>query len=124
MSHVRCRTATGSAAPATGPCGHSMSDPAGHCPPPTVAEDVSFFHEGGVRHARVRMRKRKDLKIRRGKQVDVVVAGGGFDALDSCKVSDVATSKTGTHGHAPPETAPAASSSKWSSRCMDSHYKL
>ena len=46
--------------------------------------DVSFFCEkgGDVRHARVRMRKRKDLKVLRGKQVEVVLAGGGacFDS--------------------------------------------
>ena len=47
-----------------------------------MASDVTPFEEGGVWHARVRMRKRKDLRILRGKQVDVVVAGGGshFDA--------------------------------------------
>jgi hypothetical protein len=46
--------------------------------------DVSFFTEAGgsTRHARVRMRKRKDLKVLRGKQAEVVLAGGGacFDA--------------------------------------------
>ena len=49
-----------------------------------TAKDVKFFFSDGVRHARVRMRKRKDLKILRGKQVDVVIAGGGahFDAAE------------------------------------------
>ena len=49
-----------------------------------VPRDVTPFCEGGVWHARVRMRKRKDLRILRGKQVDVVIAGGGahFDAAD------------------------------------------
>ena len=47
-----------------------------------MALDVTPFEEGGMWHARVRMRKRKDLRILRGKQVDVVIAGGGshFDA--------------------------------------------
>ena len=46
-----------------------------------TASDVEFFFESGVRHARVRMRKRKDL---RGKHALVVVAGGGsiIDAAD------------------------------------------
>ena len=45
--------------------------------------DVSVFEEGGVRHAQVRMRKRKDLKVLRGKQALVIVSGGGtcFDAV-------------------------------------------
>jgi hypothetical protein len=41
-----------------------------------VPADVAFFDRGGVRHARVRMRKRKDLRVLRGKQVEVVLAGG------------------------------------------------
>ena len=47
-----------------------------------MASDVTPFQDGGMWHARVRMRKRKDLRILRGKQVDVVIAGGGshFDA--------------------------------------------
>lgn len=49
-----------------------------------MASDVKFFFSGGVRHARVRMRKRKDLRILRGKHAQVVIAGGGsvFDAAD------------------------------------------
>jgi hypothetical protein len=50
-----------------------------------TAADVTFFFREGVRHARVRMRKRKDLRILRGKQAVVVIAGGGighFDAAD------------------------------------------
>ena len=39
--------------------------------------DVSFFYRGGVRHARVRMRKRKDLRLLRGKHHTVVLGGGG-----------------------------------------------
>ena len=48
------------------------------------ASDVTFFFSKGVRHARVRMRKRKDLKILRGKHAVVIIAGGGahFDAAD------------------------------------------
>ena len=38
-------------------------------------QDVKFFEQGGRRHARVRMRKRKDLRVLRGKQTVVVVAG-------------------------------------------------
>ena len=47
-----------------------------------TVHDVAFFVRGGVRHARVRMRKRKDLRVLRGKQALVVIAGGGwhFDA--------------------------------------------
>jgi hypothetical protein len=46
--------------------------------------DVDFFFVKSVRHARVRMRKRKDLRVLRGKQATVIVAGGGsiFDAAD------------------------------------------
>ena len=50
-----------------------------------MASDVTFFTREGVRHARVRMRKRKDLRVLRGKQAIVVIAGGGgghFDAAD------------------------------------------
>ena len=46
--------------------------------------DVSFFRDAaGVEHARVRMRKRKDLKVLRGKHATVVLAGGGtcFDPV-------------------------------------------
>ena len=39
--------------------------------------DVSFFERGGATHARLSMRKRKDLKVLRGKHAKVVVAGGG-----------------------------------------------
>ena len=47
-----------------------------------VPSDVTFFSADGARHARVRMRKRKDLRVLRGKQATVIVAGGGriFDA--------------------------------------------
>ena len=50
-----------------------------------TVDDVSFFFRGGVRHARIRMRKRKDLRVLRGKQSVVIIAGGGcghFDAAD------------------------------------------
>lgn len=47
--------------------------------------DVAFFHASGdpAVHARVRMRKRKDLTVLRGKQSEVVLAGGGsiFDPV-------------------------------------------
>ena len=48
-----------------------------------LPSDVTFFWRDGVQHARVRMRKRKDLKVLRGKQAVVIVAGGGqhFDAV-------------------------------------------
>ena len=49
-----------------------------------VPADVSAFVRGGVRHARVRMRKRKDLRVLRGKQAEVYLAGGSggfFDAV-------------------------------------------
>ena len=54
-------------------------DPSQHL----VPADVSFFMKDGGRHARLRMRKRKDLKVLRGKQAEVVMAGGGafFDAV-------------------------------------------
>jgi len=39
--------------------------------------DVSFFTTGGRRHVRMRMRKRKDLRVLRGKQSTVFLAGGG-----------------------------------------------
>ena len=47
-----------------------------------VPADVQFFERGGARHSRVRMRKRKDLQVLRGKHAEVVLAGGGaaFDA--------------------------------------------
>ena len=46
-------------------------------------EDVTPFERSGVRHARMRMRKRKDLKVLRGKHATVVLAGGGsvFDPV-------------------------------------------
>jgi hypothetical protein len=49
-----------------------------------MATDVKFFYENGVRHARVHMRKRKDLRVLRGKQTYVIVPGGGaiFDAAE------------------------------------------
>ena len=39
-------------------------------------QDVTFFEQGGRRHARVRMRKRKDLRVLRGKHDVVFIAGG------------------------------------------------
>ena len=51
-----------------------------------TACDVDFFMRGGVRNARVRMRKRKDLRVLRGKQSVVIIAGGSgghFDAADA-----------------------------------------
>lgn len=39
--------------------------------------DVSPFTQAGVRHARLRMRKRKDMHVLRGKHDVVVLAGGG-----------------------------------------------
>jgi hypothetical protein len=47
-----------------------------------VPADVAFFDRGGVRHARVRMRKRKDLRVLRGKQAEVVLAGGSGAYLE------------------------------------------
>jgi hypothetical protein len=47
-----------------------------------VPADVAFFERDGVRHARVRMRKRKDLRVLRGKQVEVVLAGGSGAYLE------------------------------------------
>ena len=54
-------------------------DPVDHLLP----ADFSFFSTNGTRHARARMRKRKDLKLLRGKHAEVVVGGGGtyFDAV-------------------------------------------
>ena len=49
-----------------------------------VPADVTFFMCDGRRHARVRMRKRKDLRVLRGKQATVYLAGGAggfFDAV-------------------------------------------
>ena len=45
--------------------------------------DVTFFCRDGVRHAKVLMRKRKDLRVLRGKHSTVVLAGGGvhYDAV-------------------------------------------
>ena len=45
--------------------------------------DVRFFDLQGRRHARVRMRKRKDLRVLRGKHGTVLLAGGGsvFDPV-------------------------------------------
>ena len=56
-----------------------IPDPSQHL----VPADVSFFSAGGGVHARMRMRKRKDLKVLRGKHAQVVLAGGGetFDAV-------------------------------------------
>jgi hypothetical protein len=50
-----------------------------------VPADVRFFYEDGVRHARLRMRKRKDLEVLTGKHHEVVLAGGGsvFDPVAS-----------------------------------------
>ena len=42
-----------------------------------VPADVAPFVRSSVVHARVRMRKRKDLKVLRGKHSQVVLAGGG-----------------------------------------------
>ena len=53
--------------------GGETFDPREHLTP----EDVTFFYRGGVRHARVRMRKRKDLRVLRGKHHEVVLGGGG-----------------------------------------------
>jgi hypothetical protein len=47
-----------------------------------VPADVTFFERDGVRHARIRMRKRKDLRVLRGKQVEVVLAGGSGAYLE------------------------------------------
>ena len=49
-----------------------------------VVGDIDFFFRDGVRHARMRMRKKKDLKVLRGKQATVLLAGGGthFDAVE------------------------------------------
>ena len=78
------------AALATGFCilarGCEIALGAGEEPDPTqhlVPADVTFFWRDGVRHARLRMRKRKDLKVLRGKQAVVILAGGGelFDAV-------------------------------------------
>lgn len=49
-----------------------------------TANDVTMIDRGGARHARVKMRKRKDLRVLRGKHDVVVLAGGGgglFDAV-------------------------------------------
>ena len=40
-------------------------------------EDVKWFWEGDVMCARIRWRKRKDLRVLRGKQSEVILAGGG-----------------------------------------------
>jgi len=39
--------------------------------------DISFFRREGVNHAKLRMRKRKDLRVLRGKHSLVYLAGGG-----------------------------------------------
>ena len=39
--------------------------------------DVGFFVHGSVKHTRLRMRKRKDLRVLRGKHSTVYLAGGG-----------------------------------------------
>ena len=48
-----------------------------------TARDVVLFKHRGLMHARVQMRKRKDLQILRGKHATVVISGGGlmFDAV-------------------------------------------
>ena len=49
-----------------------------------VPADVVVFAREGARHARVRMRKRKDMRVLRGKQAEVFLAGGAtgyFDAV-------------------------------------------
>ena len=58
----------------------------GETPDPTqhlVPADISLFSAGSVVHACMQMRKRKDLKVLRGKHARVVLAGGGeaFDAV-------------------------------------------
>ena len=47
-----------------------------------MPDDVDPFEYGGLLHMSVRMRKRKDLRVLRGKQARVLIAGGGshFDA--------------------------------------------
>ena len=46
--------------------------------------DFTFFRADGCPHVRTRMRKRKDMKVLRGKQASVVAGGGGsyFDAAE------------------------------------------
>ena len=53
-------------------------DPSQHM----TARDVAEVRRGGLRHAAVRMRKRKNLTVLRGKDHTVVIAAGGahFDA--------------------------------------------
>ena len=59
-------------------------DPSQHL----VPSDVSFFEKGGLRHARIRMRKRKDLRVLRGKHAEVVLAGGHvLGARKACLVT-------------------------------------
>ena len=50
---------------------HEIFEESEHITPNDV---VFFYDKDGVLHARVRMRKRKDLKILRGKQAWVVLA--------------------------------------------------
>ena len=49
-----------------------------------VPADVTVFVRNGVRHAPLMMRKRKDLKMLRGKYAQVVLSGDGsvFDAVE------------------------------------------
>ena len=54
-----------------------------------VPADVSFFERDGACHARVRMRKRKDLRVLRGKHAEVYLAGGAggfFDAASELQL--------------------------------------
>ena len=49
-----------------------------------TVEDVEFFCDArGVEHARIRMRKRKDLRVLRGKQAVVYLSGGHGGFFDS-----------------------------------------
>ena len=50
-----------------------------------TAKDVKLFQESGFLNASIKMRKRKDLRVLRGKHSDVVLGGGGggfFDPVD------------------------------------------
>ena len=80
----RAATAFGLALLARG-CEFALDDSRGEVFTPSenlTPADVRFFTSpGGVRHARVRMRKRKDLKVLTGKH-HVVVLGGGGSVLD------------------------------------------
>ena len=50
--------------------------------------DVSFFTTGGGRHVQMQMRKRKDLRVLRGKHSTVFLAGGG-SMIDAPKELEV-----------------------------------